>query len=149
MGLDQYAYAQNKNGEDEHLVDWRKHNRLQGWMEDLWNDKGRPNAETDDNPMGDFNCVPLELDSDDIDRLEADINDFNLPETNGFFFGSDSYFWSDENGEPLPENDYYYKELDLQFIADARKALDDGKKVFYSCWYQCLTFKRNLSYLIT
>ena len=45
MGLDQNAYAQNKNGEDEHLADWRKHNRLQGWMEDLWNEKGRPNAE--------------------------------------------------------------------------------------------------------
>ena len=104
MGLDQNAYSQDKNGEDEHLADWRKHNRLQGWMEDLWNEKGRPNAETENNPMGDFNCVPLELDSDDIDRLEADLDDFNLPETNGFFFGSDSYMWESEDGSKSSAN---------------------------------------------
>ena len=42
MGLDMYAYAKNSNGEEESLADWRKHNRLHGWMEDLWEDKGRP-----------------------------------------------------------------------------------------------------------
>ena len=134
MGLDQNAYAQDKNGEDEHLADWRKHNRLQGWMEDLWNEKGRPNAGTENNPMGDFNCVPLELDSDDIDRLEADLDDFNLPETNGFFFGSDSYMWESEDGSRSSAN-YFYKETDYQFVSDARHALSQGKKVFYSCWY--------------
>ena len=134
MGLDQNAYAQDKNGEDEHLADWRKHNRLQGWMEDLWNEKGRPNAETESNPMGDFNCVSLELDSDDLDRLEADLDDFNLPETNGFFFGSDSYLWESEGGSKSSAN-YFHKETDYQFVSDARHALKQGKKVFYSCWY--------------
>jgi len=134
MGLDQYAYAENKDGEQEALTDWRKHNRLQGWMEDLWNEKGRPNAETENNPMGDFNCVPLELDLDDIDRLEADLDDFNLPETGGFFFGSDSYMWESEDGSKSSAN-YYYKETDYQFVSDARHALKEGKKVFYSCWW--------------
>ena len=134
MGLDQNAYAQDKNGEQEHLADWRKHNRLQGWMEDLWNEKGRPNAETEDNPMGDFNCIPLELDLDDIDRLEADLDDYNLPETGGFFFGGDSYMWESEDGSKSSAN-YYYKETDYQFVSDARHALKEGKKVFYSCWW--------------
>ena len=134
MGLDQYAYAENKDGEQEALTDWRKHNRLQGWMEDLWNEKGRPNAETENNPMGDFNCVPVELDLDDIDRLEADLDDFNLPETGGFFFGSDSYMWESEDGSKSSAN-YYYKETDYQFVSDARHALKEGKKVFYSCWW--------------
>ena len=40
MGLDMYAYAKDENGEDEHLADWRKHNRLHGWMEELWEDDG-------------------------------------------------------------------------------------------------------------
>jgi len=134
MGLDQNAYTEDKNGEAEHLADWRKHNRLQGWMEELWEGKGRPSIDEKDegNPMGDFNCVPLELDSDDLDRLEADLDDFNLPETNGFFFGGDSYLHEGENGS---SSNYYHKETDYQFVRDARKALKRGKKVFYSCWY--------------
>ena len=43
MGLDQYAYAVAHEGaEQEQLTTWRKHNRLHGWMEQLWEDKGRP-----------------------------------------------------------------------------------------------------------
>lgn len=134
MGLDQYAYME-KDGEQIAITDWRKHNRLQGWMEELWNDKGRPNAETEDNPMGDFNCVPLPLNADDIDNLEEAIENFDLPETGGFFFGSDSYFWNNEDDEPYPENEYYYKETDLDFIKQAREALEKGYKVFYNSWY--------------
>ena len=33
MGLDQYARIR-KPGEE--IMYWRKHNRLQGWMTDLW-----------------------------------------------------------------------------------------------------------------
>jgi hypothetical protein len=40
MGLDMYAYARpprkRNSDEDVSICDWRKHNRLQGWMEDLW-----------------------------------------------------------------------------------------------------------------
>jgi hypothetical protein len=85
--------------------------------------------------MGDFNCIPLELDEEDIIRLEQDILDCSLPETHGFFFGGDSYSWTDENEEPFPEGDYWYKDMDLQFVEDAKKSLEQGKKVFYSCWY--------------
>ena len=139
MGLDQSAYSVvqggRNDGEEEHLADWRKHNRLQGWMQQLWEDKGRPNAPESSSPMGDFNCIPLELNEEDIIRLEQDILDCNLPETHGFFFGSDSYSWTDESEEPFPEGDYWYKETDLQFVEDAKKCLEQGKKVFYSCWY--------------
>ena len=135
MGLDQNAYSKNQDGEDFHIADWRKHNRLQGWMEQLWEDKGRPNSRKENDPMGDFNCVELELTREDIDNLEDAILNFDLPETMGFFFGSDSYFWHDENDKPFPENEYWYKESDLQFVEDARKALDKGEKVYYSCWY--------------
>ena len=33
MGLDQYAFSENKDGERTEIAYWRKHNRLQGWME--------------------------------------------------------------------------------------------------------------------
>ena len=136
MGLDQYASVKtgrthidpetNKRVEEtEELSCWRKHPHLQGFMENLWVEKGRPNANSDfdeTNPFGsDFNCVDLELDLSDIDTLEADIKGDLLPETGGFFFGDDS---SKE-----------YKEQDLEFCANARKALADGQTVVYSSWW--------------
>jgi hypothetical protein len=134
MGLDQYAYYE-QDGEQLPIADWRKHNRLQGWMEQRWVDKGSPGTHTEGNPMGDFNCVPLELNAQDIEDLEWAIENFDLPETAGFFFGQDSYFWENEDGEPYPENDYFYKEQDIEFVQEAKKALTDGHKVFYNSWY--------------
>jgi hypothetical protein len=137
MGLDQYAYATTEelpNSEME-LAYWRKHNRLQGWMEDLWIDKGKPNAKKDPSPMGDFNCIPLELTLSDLEQLEAHVENKQLPSTSGFFFGEDSFETKTENGETYQENDYAYKEEDLAFIEKARQAIADGKKVFYNCWW--------------
>lgn len=137
MGLDQYAYASSEiKAEDrEELAYWRKHNRLQGWMEQLWEDKGRPHFNDIENPMGDFNCQPVELTLSDIEQLEAHVENKALPETGGFFFGDDSFEWTDDDGNPPAEGDYYYKETDLEFITLAREALQKGKKVFYDSWW--------------
>jgi len=136
MGLDQYAYASSEiNSEDrEEIAYWRKHNRLQGWMEQLWEDKGRPHFNDIANPMGDFNCQPVELTLSDIEQLEAHVENKALPETGGFFFGNDSFAWTDDDGNEFAEG-YYYKEDDLKFIALAREALQKGKKVFYDSWW--------------
>ena len=82
MGLDQYAYSkQSHDSEDQvELAYWRKHNRLQGYMEKLWERKGRPNYEpTDNGGLGDFNCIPVELNASDIEQLEASIHNKDLP----------------------------------------------------------------------
>ena len=118
MGLDQNAYKVSQDGEREELAYWRKHNRLQGWMEERYTNKGGTEQ---------FNCVDLELDEDDILDLEVAIDDKELPETGGFFFGNDSYtYYDDEYGD---------KETDRKFIKDAKAALDDGWKIVYSCWW--------------
>ena len=127
MGLDQYAFARQviKDDEEEDPVDidvavWRKHNRLQGWMENLYRDK-HPDFDRD------FNCVELELTAEDLDRLEQDVNERALPRTEGFFFGDDSYsqdVWED-----------YNKDRDLKFIKDAREYLKDGYRILYSSWW--------------
>lgn len=136
MGLDMYAYSVvqggEQDGEEQSLADWRKHNRLHGWMEELWECKGRPCNEESD---GVFNCVPLELVLEDLDQLEESITQKVLPETGGFFFGDDSFEWEDEDGNKPKEGDYYYKDADLQFIKDARQALTEGKKVYYNSWW--------------
>ena len=59
---------------------------------------------------------------DDLDELEKDVISYNLPQTTGFFFG---------NNPPDEEtmND------DLLFIAKARKAITEGKLVYYDSWW--------------
>lgn len=126
MGLDQYAFAREviKSDDEEEPVDidiaqWRKHNRLQGWMENLYRDK-HPNSEKE------FNCEEVELTTEDLDRLESDITDKALPKTEGFFFGDDSYSWPEQKE---------IQEYDLAFIKEARQYLQDGYKVYYSSWW--------------
>lgn len=135
MGLDMYAYARpprkRSSDDDVQIGEWRKHNRLQGWMQQLWESKGCPNTNED----GDFNSVELQLTEEDINALEDDILTMTMPESNGFFWGSDSFFWTDEDGNDYPENSYYYLERDLEFVTDARKMLDKKHRIFYSCWY--------------
>jgi hypothetical protein len=120
MGLDQYAHTrlpkslQAKNEKPTELAYWRKHNALQGWMESLWRDNGGE---------GEFNCVDVYLTLDDINDLEAAVTRDNLPETGGFFYGSDSRF------------DEYQKEATLKFIKDAKAAIEQGLIVVYSSWW--------------
>ncbi len=54
MGLDMYLHKRPKG---EEIGYWRKHNRLHGWMEHLWEKRGN---------TGVFNCVDLLLDNDDL-----------------------------------------------------------------------------------
>jgi hypothetical protein len=140
MGLDQYAYVVAKAGaydeyydndnyekaEDDssklrkptELAYWRKHPNLQGWMENLWLEKN-PGSEEESGYT--FNNIELELTWDDLDRLEADVKDGNLPKTRGFFFGDDS--------------DKHYKKQDLEFVKNAKAEVFLGLKVFYnSSW---------------
>lgn len=122
MGLDQFAYSLDKDGNKSELAYWRKHPNLQGWMENLWYSKGCPNKpEQSSSPMGDFNCIPVELTKEDINSLENDIVNNKLPSTMGFFFGNDS--------------DDYYKKEDLEFVRKAKTALEDGLTVMYDSWW--------------
>ena len=139
MGLDQYATARkgeprkvpqtwtttDADGNEEEVVEyynewddtielaeWRKHPNLQGWMEELWYEKGGE---------GEFNCVELELTLEDLDALEATLDEEALPETAGFFFGGNA--------------DDHYAEADREFIVQARAAIKQGYTVVYSSWW--------------
>ena len=114
MGLDMYAFKR-KPGEDQDAnkeIDyWRKHPDLHGWMEDLYRVKGGNEH---------FNCVEVRLTADDLLRLKADVEAAALPHTEGFFFSIS-----------LPEE----REHDLEFIAKAQQAIDDGYEVYYDSWW--------------
>jgi hypothetical protein len=63
MGLDQQAYTKDKDGECNTIQDWRKHNALDGWMQNLWVAKGG---------AGEWNCSELELNAHDIEQETLD-----------------------------------------------------------------------------
>lgn len=138
MGLDMYAYAATRSGQDSEWWDgaemdsrlkeyvnpkvskpkeiayWRKHPNLHGWMRQLWESRGN---------TGDFNGDELELSWQDLDRLEHDITHGRVADIGeqGFFFGNPS--------------DDDYREQDLEFIRKARAELFLGLRVFYnSSW---------------
>lgn len=123
MGLDMYALStkakpttevdfSTKNFETTDLHYWRKHPNLHGWMQNLYDMKGG----TSDSFNGD--CVVL--DSEDLDNLEQDIKDGNLPDTSGFFFGQ-------TDGDEV--------DGDLEFVAKAREAIKNGMTVYYTSWW--------------
>ena len=112
MGLDQYAMARKEGQEDQEISYWRKHPNLQGWMEQLYREKGGE---------GEFNCVDVELNAANLDQLEYDLQFNQLPETQGFFFGDNS--------------DDYYSWQDREFIANAREYIREGYKVIYTSWW--------------
>lgn len=117
MGLDQYAYA-NDNEQNPKFI-WRKHAKLQMFMENLYYERAGENAET-------FNCVDLQLTEQDIETLEELVAVNNLPQSEGgFFFG---HQWQDEAAEE-------YREQDLEFCKWAQAILETRERVIYSCWW--------------
>ena len=116
MGLDQYAHRQDSNGEDYEIATWRKHNALQGWMENLWTIKTG-------NPANELNCELFELTTEDLAQLKKSIQSQTLPVTQGFFFGQDT------------SRDETRQDYDLEFVAKAQEAIEEGDKVFYTCWW--------------
>jgi hypothetical protein len=84
-------------------------------MEQLWRSR---NSDADEYS---FNGIELELTWQDIDLLEQDILNNQLPGTTGFFFGNPA--------------DEYYRQQDLEFVKNARAEVFVGLKVFYnSSW---------------
>ena len=129
MGLDMYAWRvkaedaigdfeiardEKEQTKVEELAYWRKHHDLHGWMERLYRLKGGTKES--------FNCVPVQLSMVDLNALENDVLNNLLPETQGFFFGTN------------PPDDYS-KNQDMEFIAKAKVAISEGDAVYYDSWW--------------
>ena len=130
MGLDMYAFRvkaedviddftvrneeQGREGDLEELAYWRKHHDLHGWMERLYRAKGGTKES--------FNCVPVRLSMEDLNLLESDILNNRLPETQGFFFGTNP-------------PDEYSREQDMAFISKAKISIANGAAVYYDSWW--------------
>ncbi len=139
MGLDMYMFKHSPisnfditkamleyrdSDKPELLGTWRKNNRLHGAMKELWLKKTGQNDDTNNL----FNCRRVYLSVEDLDQLETDIKNKNLPYCSGFYFGIDFYKWP--KNEQEQEN-----ELTFNIFAKARKALADGDLVYYNSWW--------------
>ena len=133
MGLDQYGGWLNEPTKEEILhtkivnepeyveiveFDWRKHAKLQKFMEDLFYTEYDDGEDT-------FNYgTKLYLEEKHILDLKKLIENNSLPESEGgFFYG---HQFQDDSAKE-------YKEQDLDFCEKALKWLEEGKKVFYEC----------------
>lgn len=122
MGLDQYAYVKTaesgEEGESPKFT-WRKHSKLQTFMEALYTERTGFSA-------SDLNCGELKLETTDIDILEQAVKGSALPHCEGgFFYG---HQFQDEQATE-------YRDYDLEFCAWARAEIARGSTVIYSCWW--------------
>lgn len=123
MGLDMFAHSvKPENGSDNgdlnypdgdrtEIAYWRKFNALHGWMESLYKFKGGTHS---------FNCVPVRLSLEDLDRLETELPD--LKPVEGFFFGGQEIYPEDMDSLRV-------------FIEDARDIINSGNMVYYNSWW--------------
>jgi hypothetical protein len=69
-----------------------------------------------------FNCVPVRLTMDDLNLLEQAVLNNTLPQTQGFFFGTNP-------------PDEYSQEQDMAFISKAKISIANGDAVYYDSWW--------------
>ena len=124
MGLDQYAWAREREEEEnseghDYKFEWRKHAKLQEFMEQKFVEKTGDDA-------GSLNCGQLELNVADITELETRLQTNTMPSSQGGFFYGHQF----QN-----ESEAEYKDQDLAFIEWAKSELEEGNKVIYSCWW--------------
>ena len=124
MGLDQYA-----EGLDKEFY-WRKHARLQEFMS-REHAKQNPKDKRNDSDLehlgfnGDSKNPNVNITKELLDRLEKAIkNDYCE------YFANDGFFWGQQFQEESAKG---YKDQDMQFLKAARKALEDGRTIKYSC----------------
>ena len=118
MGLDMYAHAVEQGKEldleQPEFYYWRKNNALHGWMAELYDEKGGDDEE--------FNCVPVHLEFQDLEKLRDDILADKLKPTEGFFFGAQIYTEEEKAG-------------DLKFVREAMELIATGKDIYYFAWW--------------
>ncbi|MAL46013.1 hypothetical protein [Hyphomonas sp.] len=130
MGLDQYGQIRNKEIDFEkvysdkyeptlHGFVWRKHARLQQFMQNIW---AKQNPDSQEAMNGDDELV---LTKDIITNLRKEID--------GNYYGSfcsGGFFWGHQFQEEAVE---HYSKQDAQFCDWALAQIEKGEEVVYTC----------------
>ena len=137
MGLDQHAHAKNhqvnwelfySNDKEEtkKVFVWRKHARLQKFMDTMWK-KQNPNTKASNGFNLGFNADdnPVIMTQEVVEKLEEAIK-----ENYHDYFAHDGFFWGQQFQE---ESVKQYKDQDLKFLEYCKEALKSGEEVIYEC----------------
>ena len=146
MGLDQYAQIRNKKIDfkkvysDEykptlHGFVWRKHARLQAFMNEQW---VKQNEHTFKKQLKDANDKPLDLfhlgfnAGEVVYMTEEVVKDLEEAIKNDYhaYFASDGFFWGQQFQEHSVKQ---YKKQDKEFLDFCKWALKNKKVVTYEC----------------
>jgi len=119
MGLDQYAYLESAGKDATAKFIWRKHSKLQTFMENLFTTKTGLEA-------AELNCKELTLTPGDLNALQQLVAGGELPNCDGGFFYGHQF-----QDEAAAE----YAEQDAEFCAWAKTQITAGETVIYSCWW--------------
>ncbi len=119
MGLDQCAALKSAGEDATPKFIWRKHSKLQVFMENLFAAKTGLGAH-------ELNCQEMTLTLDDLSTLERLIANVDLPHCDGGFFYGHQF-----QDEAAAE----YADQDAAFCAWAQAQIGAGETVIYSCWW--------------
>ena len=129
MGLDQYAGLRDSNGKVHEEFYWRKHARLQVFMNKQFKKqltKDKHNTIDDLQHLG-FNAGEggVKITEEVIKELEEQIK-------NNYYdcFASDGFFWGQQFQEEAVKE---YKSFDKKFIKWAKEQLKQGRLIGYDC----------------
>lgn len=117
MGLDCYAYTKDEDNSTNEIWYGRKIRWVHNFMAEIYY--------SDESNTDDFNVVEIEVDKEDLERLQKLLDSgelFTQYSQKGFFFGD----W---------EADEYIKNSIQKLIDEGNNAISSGKTLFYSSWY--------------
>ena len=124
IGLDQYAKWTDSKPNEEGVIEqhdfkyWCKTDHIQDFFQKIYAEK------TGDTDPTNFNCEPVEIDFDVLNRFMTAVKTNNMKTVDGFFFGGD---YDPSHPDVVEE--------DLKFAADCFFHLMMGRKVTYSSWW--------------
>ena len=149
MGLDQYAHLRNRkidwakyyDGDEEEQKDvfvWRKHARLQTFMNKMFEKQNEEQLKKEQEKKKDKDFNPFDMSHlgmngyDEVYITEDVVKDLEKEVKSNFYnsFTPDGFFWGQQFQE---ESVKEYKEQDIKFLKFCQQAINDKKVVEYWC----------------
>ena len=149
MGLDQYAHLRNRkidwakyyDGDEEEQKDvfvWRKHARLQTFMNKMFEKQNEVKLKKEQEKEKDKEFNPFDMSHlgmngyDEVYITEDVVKELEEEVKSNFHnsFTPDGFFWGQQFQEQSVKE---YKAQDLKFLKFCKQAIKDNKTVVYTC----------------
>ena len=129
MGLDQYAGFRDSNGNVHEKFYWRKHARLQVFMNKQFK---KQLSEKKHNTVDDLQHLGFNAGEGGVRITEEVIKELEKAVKSDYYndFAHDGFFWGQQFQEEAVKE---YKAQDKKFIKWAKEQLKQGKLIGYDC----------------